>query len=181
MKRIALLSSVLIICLVTLFQAQTAVPKPAPELRQEEVWVGDFTLSGTAKDTPTGPEYKLEWHMHSHWILGGFFLETDSTTKGNGVETQMLEIGSYDPIKKTHVLSGFGSDGTTWVLTATFDHETSVEIGTTTAPDGTLTNFRNTFVFSSDGMAVSGTEESEQNGVRWTSFKVKGTKSKTAH
>jgi hypothetical protein len=160
---------------------QSSNPKPAPELRQEDVWVGDWTCSGTAKDTPTGPEYKVDWQMHSHWILGGFFLESNSTWKGSGKKLQWLEIGCYDPIKRIHVLSGFGSDGTTWVLTATFDNETSVESGTTTDPNGTLTNFRNTFIFSSDRMAVSGTEESEQNGVRWTSFQVKGTKSKTAH
>ena len=43
-----------------------------------------------------------------------------------------------------------------------------------------LTTCRNTFIFSSDRMAVSGTQECEENGVRWTAFKVKGTKSASA-
>jgi hypothetical protein len=181
MKRILTAVSIMLLMWVVAAQAQSSTPKPTPELKQEDVWVGDWLFSGTGKDSPTGPEYKVDWQMHSHWILGGFFLESDSTWKGNGQEAKWLEIGSYDPVKKTHIVSGFASDGTTWTLTATFDSTTCVENMTVTGPDGKVSTCRNSWHFTTDGMAISGTEECEQDGVRWTGFTVKGTKSKTAH
>jgi hypothetical protein len=179
MKRIVTILSVMIlIFVVAAAEGQTSAPKPAPELKQWDVWIGDWALSGTAKDTPTGPEYKVDWHMHGHWILGGFFVQIDQTWKGNGEDVRILEFLYYDPIKKIHAGSGFANDGTTWPLTATFDNQTSVEDFTVTSPDGKLTRCRNTWVFGSDRMSVSGTQECEQNGARFTGFKVNGTKSK---
>jgi hypothetical protein len=162
-------------------EAQSSSPKPAPELKQWDVWVGNWTISGIAKDSPTGAEYKVDWHTHGRWILGGFFAELEHTWKGNGQEFHHMEILSYDSAKKIHAVSGFSSDGTTWTLTATFDNGTSDENMLVKGPDGELVTCHNAWVFSSDRMAVSGTQECEQNGVRWTSFKVKGMKSKTAH
>jgi hypothetical protein len=77
----------------------------------------------------------------------------------------------------THIVSAFGSDGATWTTTFTFDKETSIENSTITGPDGKLTRCRNTFVFSSDRMAVSSTNECD-DGSWW---KVRGTKPKPAH
>ncbi len=180
MKCILPAVSLMILMFVVAAHGQSSTPKPAPELKQWDVWVGDWTTTGTAKDTPTGPEYKVEWHTHCHWILGGFFLQWDSTWKGNGVESRWLEIGFFDPIKKIHTISGFSSDGSSWTGTVTFQGKDSqVENFTGTTPDGEVSTCRNTWHSSPDGMAASGTEECEQNGVRWTGFKVKGTKSKT--
>ena len=156
--------------------AQSSAPKPAPELKKWDIWIGDWVFSGRAKDT-TGPEYNLDWHMHGHWILGGFFGQLETTWKGNGEEGQTLAILSYEPIKKVHIVSGFGSDGATWTATFTFDKETSVENSTITGPDGKLTRCRNTLIFSSDRMAASSTNECD-DGSWW---KVRGTKSKPAH
>jgi hypothetical protein len=182
MKRMVTAVSIMLLMLVVaVAEGQSSTPKPAPEMKRWEVWIGDWALSGTAKDTPTGPEYKVDWHMHGHWILGGFFAQIDQTWKGNGEDVRVLEFLYYDPIKKIHTGFGFANDGATWPLTATFNNETSVEDFVVTSPDGKLTTCRNTWVFSGDRMAVSGTEESEQNGVRWTSFRVKGTKSKSTH
>jgi hypothetical protein len=48
---------------------QSSSPTPPPELKKWDVWIGDWKLSGTARDTPTGPEYKVNWYLHEHWIL----------------------------------------------------------------------------------------------------------------
>lgn len=178
MKWIAMVGMMLLLMAVVAAVGQSSTPKPALELKQWDVWIGDWTLTGTAKDSATGPEYKVDWHMHGHWILDGFFAEIDYTMKSNGHEEHQLEILSYDPVKKIHSITGFASDGTTWVLTATFDHDTSIENITVTAPDGGITTCRNTFHFTPDRMAASGQQECEQSGVRWTAFKVKGTKSR---
>jgi hypothetical protein len=178
MKKIAILSSVSLMLLMfaSVALAQSAAPKPAPELKQWDIWIGDWALSGTAKDSATGPEYKLDWHMHGRWILGGFFAQIDHTTKSNGNEAHYLEILSYDPIKKIHTTSAFGDDGTFEAVAATFNKETSAEDSTITSTDGKSTACHNTWVFSSDRMSVSGTHEC--NDGSW--FKVKGTKAKLA-
>jgi hypothetical protein len=181
MKRILPAVSLMILMFVVAAHGQSSTPKPAPELKQWDVWVGSWTLSGIAKDSPTGAEYKVDWHTHGRWILGGFFAELDHIWKGNGQELHQMEILSYDSAKKIHASSGFSSDGMTWTLTATFDNGTSVENMSLKGPDGELSTCHNTWIFSSDRMAVSGTQECEQNGVRWTSFTVKGTKDKPSH
>jgi|SRR5215467_1669405 len=156
---------------------QSSMPKPAAELKQWDIWIGDWDFLGTAKDTQTGPEYKFDWHMHGRWILDGFCGQLENVIKGNGIETHNLEILSYDPIKKIHTVSGFQNDGVTWTNTFTFDKETSVEHSTMTGSDGKIITCRLTWVFSSDRMAVSGKTECDDG----SSWRVKGTKSKTAH
>ncbi len=178
MRRIILLVFALGGCLLPLAWTQAPTAGPAPELQKWDLWVGDWTLAGTAKDAPTEPEYKVDLKMRGRWILGGHFLEVRGTWKGKGVESTSLEIASYDPVRKINAVSGFDSDGGTWVLTATFTPGTSIETGTQTAPDGKTSTFRNTWIVSADGMSISGKQEVEQDGVRWTGFTVKGTKTK---
>ena len=108
-------------------------------------------------------------------------VQVDQTGKANGQELHLLEILSYDPIKKIHTSSGFSSDGSPWTLTATFDDARVTEEGVSKGPDGQATTCQTTWSFSSDRKSLSGTQECKQNGVRWTAFCVKGTKSTTAH
>src|SRR6266403_694456 len=129
-------------------QGQSSNPTPPPELKKWNVWTGDWALSGIAKDGPDGPE------LHS------------------------LEILSYDPVRKIHTVSGFSSDGSTWSLTATFHNAMLIENGQSRGPDGQLTRCQTTWIFSNDRMALSGTQECEENGVRWKAIAVRGTKSK---
>jgi hypothetical protein len=179
MKRSATAISIIIPIVVIAAQAQSSAPKPAPVLRMWDLWGGSWTMVGTAKDSPTGPEYKLNWRWRSRWILGGFFMELDHKWKGNGAEQHWLEVLFYDPAKKTNAISGFASDGTTWTGTATFNGGTSVENFTLISPDGKIATCLNNWVITADQNAVSGTSQCEQDGVRWTSFEVKGTKVKT--
>ena len=157
---------------------QASAPTPPAEVKKWEVWVGDWNLSGTAKDTPTGPECKVNWHLHEHWILNGFFVQVDQTWQSNGQELHSMEILSYDSIKKVHTVSGFSGDGWTWGLTASFNKTITTEEGVARGLDGAIVTSRTSWEFSSDGKALSGTQQSEQNGIRWTAFTVKGTKSR---
>ena len=174
-------SIMLLILAVAAAEGQSATPRPSPEVKKWDVWAGDWVLSGTSKDSPTGAEYKVDWTIQGHWFLGGFFVEDDQVWKGNGAEVHFKEILYYDPIKKALANAGFGSDGSTWAQTVTFDNETSTEDGIVTTPDGEVLTCRNTWVFSNNRMAVTGVQECEQKGVRWTALRVKGTKSKTTH
>jgi hypothetical protein len=178
MGRIILLVLLVGVCWTPLQWAQLPTAGPPPELQKWDIWVGDWTLIGTAKDTATEPEYKVDWRMQGRWILGRHFVEVRGTWKGKGTESTSLEILSYDVVRKIHAYSGFASDGTTWVATVKFSDGTVVETETDTGPDGKIATLRNNWSVSPDGMSISGTEEREQDGVRWTAFTVKGTKTK---
>jgi hypothetical protein len=73
-------SIMLLMLTVVAAVGQSSNPKPAPELKQWDIWIGDWDFSGTAKDTQTGPEYNFDWHMHGRWILEGFFAQLDNDT-----------------------------------------------------------------------------------------------------
>ena len=180
MKRTLIAVALVILLSAIAVQAQAPAPKPGREVKDWGLWVGDWTLAGTAKDTRDEPEYQVDWRMQGRWILNGFFVEIRHTWKGKGAESRSLEILSYDPVKKVHTCHGFSSDGTTWIMTATFKDGISVEEGIDTGPDGKTTRWRNTWSISPDRMSVSGKSEKEQDGTWWTAFTVKGIKAKTA-
>jgi hypothetical protein len=157
----------------------SAEPTVALAPRNEDILIGDWTMVGTAKDSPTGPEYKVTWTLHGRRILGGAFIQVDQTWKGKGPESHAMEILQYDPATRTHTTYAFSDDRSHWVGTAAYgDDGTLVETGTTTDADGTVTRWRDVYVYSADRMSVTGTEEAEKDGVKWTSFTVKGTKAK---
>jgi hypothetical protein len=156
-----------------------AEPKLPATPRNEDLLVGDWTMVGTAKDSRTEPEYKVTWKLHGRRILGGAFVQVDQTWRGKGKESYAMEVIAYDPATRTHTTSAFSDDRSHWVGTATYaDDGTLVETGTTTDADGTVTRWRDVYVYSADRMSVTGTEEAEKDGVKWTTFTVKGTKTR---
>ena len=162
------------ISVVAIASAAAQASSPSAEVRKWDIFAGDWALSGTAQDAPTGSPYKVEWSLHEHWILGGFFMQVDQVWKGNGQESHALEILSYDPIRKIHASSGFSSDGSTWNLTARFQESIVMEESVAQNPEGHATTCHATFVFSTDRNSLSGTQECEEHGTRWTAFRVKG-------
>jgi hypothetical protein len=176
--RIILLAFVLGGCLLPVAWTQGPTSVPPPELKAWEIWVGDWTLVGTAKDAATETEYKVDWKMEGRRTLGGFFVEVRNTWKGKGAELSWLEILYYDRARRIHAFSGFESDGVTWVGTATFTPGICVETETDTGTDGKISTWQYTWNVSPDGKSISGKAEREQDGVRWTAFTVRGTKTK---
>jgi hypothetical protein len=65
MKRILTAVSIMLLILVVAAHGQSSTPKPAPELKQADVWIGDWVFSGTGKDSPTGREYTVEWRPNA--------------------------------------------------------------------------------------------------------------------
>jgi hypothetical protein len=164
--------------------AATTAPTPSfppvsPEVKKWEVWIGDWSLTGTARDAPSGPEYEIEWQLHEHWILGGAFVQVDQVWKGNGQQANVLEVLGYDSLRKVHTVSGFATDGSTWSLTARFEGTTVTEDGVSVGADGAQTVCRTTWVFGAGGRSLSGTQSCEQNGKRWIAFTVQGTRTKS--
>jgi len=156
--------------------SQSPQPSRSSVMKNWDVWVGDWTLVGMAKDSPTMAEYKVTWQLHETQILGGTFIQVDQIWQGSGPEQRALEILSYDPVKRRASLNGFSSDGSTWIGTATFSGLNCIETGTTTTADGKYLAWRADWTFSKDRMHVSVSQEMEQDGVKWTAFTARGSK-----
>jgi hypothetical protein len=160
---------VCVVVLVFSFAAQAEVPgQPGPEYKKLEVWVGNWTIQGEAKDNLSGPTYKVNWTMKGEWLPGGYFLLINGSAQYPDREVRWLEILSYDPVKKTHMghvfwLQGGGAD----TYTMTFKDRTILSGGQ---------GWRQEWKFSPDGMSLTGKREREQDGKWWTTFDVKGVK-----
>jgi hypothetical protein len=91
MKRIVF--GVCIVVLVLSFAAQAQVPgQPGPEHKKLEVWAGNWTIQGEAKNNPSGPTYKVNWTMQGEWLPGGFFLLINGSAKYTDREVRWLEV-----------------------------------------------------------------------------------------
>lgn len=158
------------------FSAFSQEPSRTSVMKNWDVWVGDWILAGMAKDDPSMPEYKVTWKLHEARIFGGAFIQVDQIWQGSGPEGRALEILSYDPVKRLPSTYGFASDGSTWSASATFSGLNCIETGTTITADGKYLKWHVDWTFSKDRMSVSGSQEIEHDGVKWTAFTVKGTK-----
>jgi hypothetical protein len=167
MKRIVF--GVCIVVLVFSFAAQAQVPgQPGPEHKKLEVWAGNWTIQGEAKNNPSGPTYKVNWTMQGEWLPGGFFLLINGSAKYTDREFRWLEVLGYDPVKKTHIGYVFWlRSGNTATYTMTFKDRTILTGGQ---------GWRQEWEFSPDGMSLTGKREREQDGKWWTAFDVKGVK-----
>jgi hypothetical protein len=161
---------------VMVLMAQMPNPKPMQEIKALDVWVGDWTFTGTIKDSPNDNEHPLTWRLHNHWILSGFALQDDQEWIESGITSKYLEIMYFDPAKKSLMSAGYGDDGSSWISTLTVNGDTWFERGVSTLPDGKTATFSGVWTFSSDHLSMTATQEQEQYGSKWTSFRIKGTK-----
>jgi hypothetical protein len=91
--------------------AQTAAPKPGPELRKLDVFVGTWTLDGTMKPGAMGAGGTMTEINKCEWMEGGFYLVCHSefkSTMGNGVG---LSVMGYSADAKAYTYHEFTSDG----------------------------------------------------------------------
>jgi Protein of unknown function (DUF1579) len=101
-------------------------PKPAPELKKLEYFVGTWIADGEMKPGPMGSGGKFTATNRVQWMDGGFFLVTHSEFRGamgKGVETSYL---GYDSDDRKYTYDSFNSlgeashargrlDGDTWI------------------------------------------------------------------
>jgi hypothetical protein len=176
MKRMVFGVCVAVLVFSVALQAQTSGSQPSPEHKKLEVWAGNWTFQGEAKDSPSGPSYKIDCSWQGRWLPGGFFLEIHGTWKGQSGEDHYLEILGYDPVKKTYFGYVFFESGSLEIYTSTFNDRSCLESGTDYSRDGEAIKWRHAWNFSPDWMAVSGKCEVEADGKWWTSFEAKGVK-----
>jgi len=108
--------------------AQTAAPKPGPELRKLDVFVGTWTLDGNMKASSMGPAGTMNESEKCEWMEGGFYLVCHSDFKssmGNGVGLSVMGYSAEDKAYTYREFSSTGEfvdsrgalDGDTWTWT----------------------------------------------------------------
>src|ERR1022692_1475183 len=108
--------------------AQMQPPKPAPELKKLDTFVGSRTLDGTMKPGAMGPGGTMTETEKCEWMEGGFYLVCHSDYKssmGNGVGLSVMGYSADDKVYTYREFNSFGEfddskgtfDGDTWTWT----------------------------------------------------------------
>jgi len=104
------------------------MPKPAPELKNLDYFVGDWTSEGEMKPGPWGAGGKMTGTSHCSWMPGNYFVVCNESGSGAMGKMHGLGVLGYDPATKMYTYNGFNSmgenehaagtrDGKTWTYT----------------------------------------------------------------
>ena len=180
MKRNSLLFSALFFCFVILMQAQTAAPRPDPEIEKLHVLVGHWTYEGVYKPGPLGPGGKITATYDAHMILGGFFLQEEEVEKSDAGELRNLGIESYNSANKNFDSRWYQSDETAVNGTLTISGNTIPYAGTFYG-DGKSYQFREPMVCSADFTNCLAKADISTDGRTWVPwFEATFVKAKSA-
>jgi hypothetical protein len=128
MKRLGMLLALALV-LAEVTMAQTPPPKPAPELKKLDVFVGSWTLDGTMKPGTMGPGGTMTENEKCEWMEVGFYLVCHSDYKssmGNGMGLSVMGYSADDKAYTYREFNSFGEfddsrgrlDGDTWTWTS---------------------------------------------------------------
>jgi hypothetical protein len=92
--------------------AQMDIPKPGPEVKKLDFFVGHWTSEGDTKPGPMGPGGKFTMQENSEWMDGGYFVVIHSKYSGGGMPngTSTAYMG-YDTQEKVYTYDEFNSTG----------------------------------------------------------------------
>ena len=146
--------------------AQMQPPKPAPELKKLDVFVGSWTLDGTMKPGTMGPGGTMTENEKCEWMQGGFYLVCHSDYKssmGNGV---CLSVMGYSADEKAYTYREFNSfgefdDSWGWLNGDMWTWTSDEKMG------GTTMKGRFTMKMTSTN-SYSFTFDMSQDGTKWT-------------
>jgi hypothetical protein len=110
-------------CAAAQTQLQTP-PKPSPEVKKLDYFIGNWKSEGDIKPGPFGPGGKFSATEQNEWMPGGFFLLShadESTPMGNG---KGLAIFGYDTNDKVYTYQAYNSMGEAEHATGTLAGDT---------------------------------------------------------
>lgn len=108
-------SLIVVVCLLVAASALAQMPKPAPELKELQPFVGTWGCTGKLYDSPEfGPGHELRSTSEARWILGGFWISVDFKETKTKVAPEpfhgMIFLG-YDGEIKKFVLGSIDNTG----------------------------------------------------------------------
>ncbi len=112
MKRRIPAGCVLSFILATIAVAQAPqMPKPGPEIKRLQYYVGTWKSEYELKPGPMGPGGKITAVDQSRMMPGGFFVETRTDGKGAMGVLKGLAIMGYDAAEKVYTYDAFNNFG----------------------------------------------------------------------
>jgi hypothetical protein len=151
-------------------------PKPGPEYKAYDVWVGDWQYEGETVASPLGPAGKFAGKQTARWILNGFFLEFRWEEKGPLGDVGAVELDWYDAATKSYPYQGFQNNGDMYSSIGTVSGNVWKSSGTVTH-QGIKYQTRGASTFAVDGMSFTWESEVSADGKTWQVFaKGKATK-----
>jgi hypothetical protein len=142
--------------------AQMQPPKPGPEVKKLDVFVGTWILDGNMKPGMMGPGGSMTENEKCEWMDGGFYLVCHSdykSTMGNGVGLSVMGYSADDKAYTYREFNSFGEfedskgilDGDTWTWTSEEKMGTMTMKGRFTIKVTSATSYNFTFEMSQDG------------------------------
>ncbi|MEK6408005.1 MAG: DUF1579 family protein [Acidobacteriota bacterium] len=112
MKRlITAVCFVFVLAGVTAAQDATQMPKPGPEQKRLQHYVGTWNVEYEIKPGPMGAGGKMTGTDRSQWLPGGFFVVTHAEGKGSMGEMKGLSIMGYNAEEKVYTYDAFNNFG----------------------------------------------------------------------
>jgi Protein of unknown function (DUF1579) len=125
MNRVLSVAFAVLICSSAIIAAQNPpqMPKPGPEHKNLEYFVGTWKTNGELHPGPMGPGGKYTGTDKIEWMPGGFFLVSHTQASGPGAMGNVtgLAIYGYDTEKKAYSYDEFNSSGEAVHATGQFD------------------------------------------------------------
>lgn len=169
MKRIAFAVGLVLLVFAISIWAQAQAPKPYPELTKFDAFLGHWSSEGEYKPGPWGPGGKVTGERTVKRILGGFFIEFQSTAKGPKGESRSIWIVGYDPLKKKYLNNEYYDNGTVASGTYVIDGKTCTYSGMFSV-GGNPYMLRMTGVFAADLMSYTVRGETSADGKTWIPY-----------
>ena len=122
MKRIAaaltLVVVTAVVCLAAVHAQAPPAPKPGPEHKRLNFFVGTWNSTGEMKPGPFGPGGKMAWTDTCEWFEGGFSVICRSEGKGPMGPMKSLGIIGYSAEEKVYTYYGTDNSGMTMTAAA---------------------------------------------------------------
>jgi len=104
--------------------AQMQMPKPAPELKKLDYFVGTWKTEADMKASPYGPGGKMTSTDHVEWMQGNFFMLIHTQFTGGTTSGMEVAVLGYDSAKNAYTYSSYNSMGEHETATGTVDGDT---------------------------------------------------------
>jgi len=158
-------------------QSPQAAPKPGPEQKRLEVFLGKWSVVGEAQASPYGPAGKLTSVDTWAWMPGGFFMTHHWDSKQGGVEIKGMEVLGYDSRSKVYTSRFFDNLGNSGPWKGTVQGNTWTWTGDTDVAGKPLKERCTTVVAGAD--ALTSKCEYSSDGTKWLpNFELKYTRGK---
>ena len=105
---------VIFVLLCTAFaNGQTPAPStgPTPEQQIMAYFVGNWSLQGTSRISPTSPPAAFHGKEKSEWVSGQYFVETHTDMHGAMGDVRSTRVMEYNPADHVYTYNAYNSLG----------------------------------------------------------------------